>query len=271
MNILKKTNESLIFKISIAAVLSIFFIYIMAIYLNSNNENISFFGQFGDSFGVLNSLFTGLGFSGLITTIYIQQKQLKQQAIENLKRENENASLFNLESILSAYTEAEILLEDKNNDRATWIRAGRLLKHAKQLEPNLIPIHKIRLETKQLKIRSSFSALLSSKAPHFFYGIHADQAKSLEEAVDIIGDFYEIDGMNYAPFSCIIPEASIKAVWEAGEWPSEYTDPLGKGFNDDEKRKLKFRYSNILLHIQHMHDYKKLKKELYNQKQKKQI
>jgi galactokinase len=36
-------------------------------------------GQFGDSFGVLNSLFTGLGFGGLIVTLLVQQKQLRQQ------------------------------------------------------------------------------------------------------------------------------------------------------------------------------------------------
>src|SRR5690606_2234634 len=36
-------------------------------------------GQFGDSFGVLNSLFTGLGFGGLIVTLLLQQKQIRQQ------------------------------------------------------------------------------------------------------------------------------------------------------------------------------------------------
>lgn len=37
-------------------------------------------GQFGDSFGVLNSLFTGLGFAGLLVTIALQQKQIHKQA-----------------------------------------------------------------------------------------------------------------------------------------------------------------------------------------------
>lgn len=39
-------------------------------------------GQFGDSFGVLNSLFTGLGFGGLIITLMLQQKQINQQEQE---------------------------------------------------------------------------------------------------------------------------------------------------------------------------------------------
>lgn len=37
-------------------------------------------GQFGDSFGVLNTLFTGLGFAGLLVTIRLQQKQINKQA-----------------------------------------------------------------------------------------------------------------------------------------------------------------------------------------------
>jgi hypothetical protein len=37
-------------------------------------------GQFGDSFGVLNSLFTGLGFAGLLVTIGLQQRQIRRQS-----------------------------------------------------------------------------------------------------------------------------------------------------------------------------------------------
>jgi len=37
-------------------------------------------GQFGDSFGVLNALFTGLGFAGLLVTIGLQQRQIRRQS-----------------------------------------------------------------------------------------------------------------------------------------------------------------------------------------------
>lgn len=43
-------------------------------------------GQFGDSFGIINSLFTGLGFAGLIVTLIIQQWQISRQ-----KQDSENA------------------------------------------------------------------------------------------------------------------------------------------------------------------------------------
>jgi hypothetical protein len=42
-------------------------------------------GTFGDSFGILNSLFSGLGFAGLTLTLWMQQKQIKSQATEAQK------------------------------------------------------------------------------------------------------------------------------------------------------------------------------------------
>jgi hypothetical protein len=37
-------------------------------------------GQFGDMFGVVNTLFTGLAFAGLIYTILLQRKDFEMQA-----------------------------------------------------------------------------------------------------------------------------------------------------------------------------------------------
>ncbi|OOV97981.1 MULTISPECIES: putative phage abortive infection protein [Pseudomonas] len=39
-------------------------------------------GTFGDSFGALNSLFTGLGFAGLLVTIFLQREDLKLTRME---------------------------------------------------------------------------------------------------------------------------------------------------------------------------------------------
>jgi uncharacterized membrane protein len=39
-------------------------------------------GSFGDSFGVINSLFSGLAFAGIIYTILLQRKELKLQREE---------------------------------------------------------------------------------------------------------------------------------------------------------------------------------------------
>lgn len=50
-------------------------------------------GQYGDSFGILNSLFTGLGFAGLILTILIQQIQLKNQSSQALIQKHQSEAL----------------------------------------------------------------------------------------------------------------------------------------------------------------------------------
>lgn len=45
-------------------------------------------GEFGDMYGVLNTLFTGLAFMGLIITILLQRKDLALQR-EDLKRQSD--------------------------------------------------------------------------------------------------------------------------------------------------------------------------------------
>ncbi len=56
----------------------------------TNSENA---GTFGDSYGALNALFSGLTFAGLIITILIQTKELKNQRVEmSLQREEMQSS-----------------------------------------------------------------------------------------------------------------------------------------------------------------------------------
>ncbi len=49
-------------------------------------------GEFGDHFGVLNTLFTGLAFAGLIMTIILQRKDLALQRLEMRKAIDEQKS-----------------------------------------------------------------------------------------------------------------------------------------------------------------------------------
>ena len=46
-------------------------------------------GQFGDMFGAVNALFTGLAFSGVIVTIILQSKELKLQRDELIETRKE--------------------------------------------------------------------------------------------------------------------------------------------------------------------------------------
>ena len=50
-------------------------------------------GQFGDSFGSLNALFTGLGFGGLVVTLNLQQKQISNQEAEAREQRQTDAHL----------------------------------------------------------------------------------------------------------------------------------------------------------------------------------
>lgn len=45
------------------------------------------FGALGDAFGTLNSLFSGLGFAGVVVTLFYQQKQIKAQEKENIQQD----------------------------------------------------------------------------------------------------------------------------------------------------------------------------------------
>lgn len=51
--------------------------------------------QLGDSFGILNSLFTGLAFIALVITIYIQQQDVKNNK-EEIQKQNFENTYFNL-------------------------------------------------------------------------------------------------------------------------------------------------------------------------------
>src|ERR1035438_6652724 len=54
----------------------------------------------------------------------------KSREVEDVE---EKRSHFYLDSCVAAYQDAQRLLADNNNDRMTWIAAGRTLKHAQEL------------------------------------------------------------------------------------------------------------------------------------------
>jgi uncharacterized membrane protein YciS (DUF1049 family) len=70
----------LIFLIVSIVLLSISIIYPFIVNYFFNNWTTS--GTFGDSYGALNAIFSGLAFSGVITTILIQKKELANQREE---------------------------------------------------------------------------------------------------------------------------------------------------------------------------------------------
>lgn len=53
------------------------------LFTNGYPAGFTEFGALGDAFGILNSLFSGLGFAGIVVTLFYQQKQIKAQEKEN--------------------------------------------------------------------------------------------------------------------------------------------------------------------------------------------
>ena len=56
-------------------------------------------GQFGDGFGVVTCLFSGLAFSGVLITLYLQREEIKRSEQEHAQ----NTKLTALAALLSVY------------------------------------------------------------------------------------------------------------------------------------------------------------------------
>lgn len=157
---------------------------------------------------------------------------------KNFSDISEKRSLFFLESCVKAYEEACKLLQDGNNERVKWIAAGRALVHAKELASNVSEDpHRRVLELHKLKYRSFFHSVIAEKTASFFYGakdtsISTDQAAELSTAGEERGGHMVTSTLNE------LSDRSIRAVWEAAQWPVDYEEPLDSGFSDEEQAKL---------------------------------
>jgi hypothetical protein len=108
---------------------------------------IGTFGQFGDTFGSINALFTGLAFAGLVYTALLQREQVQSQrqeldqqlrdseanrlALSRGKREQFLTARLNATVAMLQATEAMLALALKDDDyaRLAAMRETRKLKH----------------------------------------------------------------------------------------------------------------------------------------------
>lgn len=195
-------------------------------------------GQFGDSFGVLSSLFSGLGFAGVVGTIWLQQLQIGNQESARLTELAERRSQFHLDTSANAYSQAWTLLQDQNNSRHIWIRAGRLLGHARLSAAKVtVDEHKLSLEITRLEYRTFFSELLETRSAAFFYG--GDAELTVEEAAQQ-SSLPRVGQGQYTLSLRDLAVESLYEVWEASRWPESYDDPLDQTFSEDDRGKVKF-------------------------------
>ena len=163
----------------------------------------------------------------------------------------EKRSQFYLESCVMAYEEARNLLLDGNNDRITWIAAGRALMHAKQLSSTVtVDAHRRVLELHKLKYRRFFHEALADKPASFFYGCR-DGSVTIDEAAALSTAREERGGRDVTSTVKELSEKSLYAVWEAAQWPQEYQDPLEKSFSEEEKSKLLVLWPGLHEYLEH--------------------
>jgi hypothetical protein len=135
----------------------------------------------------------------------------------------EKRSLFYLDSCIAAFEEARRLVADGNNDRATWIAAGRALTHAQELSKAVTESAHLRaLDVHHLRYRRFFHDILWTKPAAFFYGAQ-DPATPLNTAAAASTAREEREGRTVTSTNKALSEKSLHAVWKAAEFPADYT------------------------------------------------
>lgn len=176
--------------------------------------------------------------------------QLLTQA-KNFSDLAEKRSLFYLDSCVKAYKEARTLLQDGNNERVNWIAAGRALVHAKGLTENIVAdSHRRVLELHKLKYRGFFSACIAEKPAAFFYGAQ-DLSLATDDAAALSTAREDRGGRTITSTVNELSDKSLRAVWEAAQWPADYKDPLDRGFSKEEKAKLIVLFPGLHEFLEH--------------------
>lgn len=170
---------------------------------------------------------------------------------KHLKETSEERSLFYLDSCVKAYEEARNLLAHFNNDRVKWIAAGRAFMHAKTLALNVTESSHLRvLELHRLKYRGFFHGVLADKTAAFFFGV-ADPSIPTDRAAELSTAREERGGRTVTSSMHEISEKSLRAVWEAAQWPVDYEDPLDRGFSEEEHAKLLVLFPGLHEFLEH--------------------
>ena len=175
----------------------------------------------------------------------------------------EKRSQLNLDGMRLAFSHAKTLLEDGNNCRATWIEAARTISHGLELAKG-VTVESLQrvLEVERLKHRGYFHQALSSKPADFFYGVPPIYA-TLDEAAAASTAPRDVDGRHVVSTNEELDEASIRAVWAAAQWPTDYKDPMGSRFAPEEEGKLLLFLPKLHAFVQHKRQWRSAAGKLY--------
>jgi hypothetical protein len=233
------------------------------IFTDSLPPDFSTIGQIGDSFGILNSAFSGLGFAAVVVTLFLQRRQMKNQENVRLGEVQEKRSLFNLNASIDAENQAYELLRDGNNLRRTWVEASRLLAHSSALGDGVtVEEHRRVLEVSKTRFRPRFAQILD-QPPAFFYGVDPRRSSTLDDAARrSTFRTFRIDGEMIDEEIKEIDEKTMYQVWKASEWPESYIDVIGKTFSQKDKFGLSFMAEGALAYLEHIEKWSSFNGEL---------
>lgn len=175
--------------------------------------------------GVITGVATGLLGSILGVTNFWRDRDRRRED------EEEKRSQFHLDACRKGYESARMLLADDNNDRATWIQAGRALKHAQALAKGVTrDEHKRLLELYRIEYRGFFFRALQKPAT-FFYGAKETSIPIQQAAAESTAPETGLNRTITSTLKELSPK-SMFAVWEAAQWPRDYVDPLDAEFEE---------------------------------------
>lgn len=81
-------NKRIYFFLPFICVILFYVIFIVYVISQIHTKDVlGELGSFGDSFGIINAFFSGLGFAGLVVTLLMQQGQIARQDAEYLKQD----------------------------------------------------------------------------------------------------------------------------------------------------------------------------------------
>ncbi|MDA8041343.1 MAG: hypothetical protein MPJ22_02830 [Pirellulales bacterium] len=160
---------------------------------------------------VMAGIFVAIG-----TQLLVQGKHLSDK--------REEFSLFHLETCVSVYKRACDILQDGNNDRVKWIRAARILAHAKELEAKITEkSHRTAFKAYMLEYQHILHTALHQPAG-FYYGAPSDKIRDLKASKK-----WAEDEKSRKKEFVDIEEAALTVMVEIAEWLNEYgvmEDPL---------------------------------------------
>lgn len=184
--------------------------------------------------------------------------------ISRIEQTEEAESKFYLVKSLEAFNRAASLLDDGNNNRATWILAGRALRLADRLSSRIsVPMHLEVFELERLHLRGIFNGFIAEQPPAFFYGVQ-DTTVSVDQAATQSSEGETVAGRRRVSTVRGLEERSLRTIWQFAQYPHDWDDPIGDRFTDEERGQLMVLHPGLHEYLEHTAQWHSAAGRLYS-------